>query len=204
MKKSNNFFKKSNLLTMTIALMFALSSTIFTPITAYAVSYNDYWSDSDVDWDDYWEDSDYDWEDYGYDCQRSNSSGYYKLKSNSKSNYFSDIKGTKYAKYIDWCGRKGLLVGIGKKGKKIYPTQTVQKRQLHLMLKNRWGNDIDLKVGNSKAKVSQKYFCETTSSVTKQLGYNLSWNDVTKNAKMDLGEVCYSTYWMLKTANGKI
>ena len=186
----------SSLLTGLLVLALVITGVVSSPVTAYADAYNDYWNDTDDDYDDYWDDVD-------DDSDRSNkSSDYLKLRKSSKSTYFADTKNTKYGKYVDWCGRHDLLKGIAKKGGKVHPTKIVQERQLRLMLKNGYKDVI--KVGSSKAKINQKYFCKTTKNVAKKLGYNLSWNNVTNNAQMSMGEVCYCYYLMVKQSKGTL
>ena len=202
MKK--NIFQTRNLLTIATLALAIVLGTIASPATAYASSYNDYWNDADEDYDDYWGDADDDDENGYWNTSDNRAKKYLKLKSNKNSTYFKGIKGTRYARYIDWCGRQKIFTGILKKGKKIDPNTRVPKWVVRKMLKNGYGSRIDLNIGKSKASVKEKYFCNLTTKMAKQMHYNLSWDGESPNGYMSLGNICYCYYQMAKVSQGSL
>lgn len=205
--KKNIFSRTRNSVVALLAL--AIILLVLTPMTAQAAtSYWDYWydvdweDDNDSYWQNYWDDADE--EDYYDYWKTSSSSKYLKLKKNSNSTYFKGIKGTRYAKYIDWCGRQKLFAGILKKGKKVDPGTKVPKWVVRKMLKNGYNGRVDMNVGKSKSSVTERYFCNLTSEIAGRMNYNLSWNGESPNGYMSLGDICYCYYQMAKTSNGHL
>jgi len=191
--KRNYFKRRGNLLTMALVVALTLMS-VFPSLTVFAstTQYERYWNDADDEDDDDW-----DW-DEDEDARYNKGAKYLKL---GKTNYFSDVKGSRYGKYVNWCAKHGLLKKVAKKGKEFYPDKIMTKKELRQMLKNGYGSELSMKVGSSKAPVTQKYFCNLTAKAAKQLGYKLSWNDISKS-QMDRGMVCYCVYQMIKTSQG--
>ena len=194
--KRNYFKRRGNLLTTALVVAIMLMSvfptlTVSASTTRYTPNrtsnYQNYWKDVDED--------DWDWDD---EDRSGKSASYLKL---GKTNYFSDVKGSRYGKYVNWCAKHGLLKKVAKRDKKFYPDKIMTKKELRQMLKNGYGSELSLKVGSSKAPVTQKYFCNLTAKAAEQLDYQLSWKDISKT-QMDRGMVCYCFYQMVKTSHG--
>ena len=80
----------------------------------------------------------------------------------------------------------GVYTSSNFKGRKI-----ATRGQFHKILINLYGKDVtgDLDT-SSKVVLRQKYLCKTLSKVSKKLGSEIKWSNVT-NAKVTRGQMAY-------------
>lgn len=167
------------LLTSLLIGMFLISSA--TPVTAYAkVTYAS--------------------------SSKANSSKQKKsVKKNKSERYFSDVKSkTKYREDIEWLAKHGAFKGIAKKGKKFKPNAVITRRQFCTILDNLYGDKIDLTISSPKAKVTQKFLTDTLTTVSKQLGYKVSWNGGSPKSRVTRGNACFLIRRMIISADGPL
>lgn len=122
-------------------------------------------------------------------------------KKNKAERYFSDVKAkTQYREDIEWLAKKGAFKSIAKQGKKFKPRNIITRKQMAIILDNLYGDRIDITIKDPKKKVDQGYMTKLLTEVSKQLGYQVSWNGGTPKARVTRAAACYYIRLMMKTA----
>ena len=130
----------------------------------------------------------------------------YENSSDSKSStkkkserYFSDVsKSYEYRAQIEWLAKKGAYKGIAKKGKKFKPEAVLTRKQLGMILDNLYGDRINITIKDPKKKVTQKYATKMLTSVSKQLGYTVTWSGGAPKAQVTRAKFSYYLRSMIK------
>ena len=127
------------------------------------------------------------------------------VKKNKTEKYFSDVKkGTQYRSDIEWLAKHGAFKTIAKKGKKFKPTLVITRRQVGTILNNLYGNRIDLTIKDPEKKVTQGFMTETLTTVSKQLGYKVTWKGGAPKARVTRAGACNLIRQMMTAAKGAL
>lgn len=125
----------------------------------------------------------------------------YAKSSSTSSRYFKDVtKKTKHYKQVEWMAKNGGLKGIASKGKNFKPGRVTDEGTFVKMLQNLYGSRISISTKTPSKLLTQKFATTTLTSVSKQLGYRVTWSGGAPKGKVSRATACYLIKRMINTA----
>lgn len=123
----------------------------------------------------------------------------------SDKRYFKDVKTkTTYRAEIEWLANRGAFKKIAGKGKKFYPSKTITRRQVGMIMDNLYGDRIDITIKSPNAKATQKFMTALMTEVSTQLGSKVTWSGGSPKATVSRSKACYYIRQMVKTGGEKL